>query len=180
MTRIKRPLLSCRLAKRPAKFEDWDYHHGVIFDPCRQYDYACCNNTFGEAEFVRMVQDPDSVTNGQQYFVDSRGQRMLPEHVYVDAVLSHAAAVPPRARLSSPHKSLRVLFVCFARTTSSIRDTCFNHHDASQSMHVHVALSSVVTFCHEEPADALLIQRHILPRSAKACSTRTNGALASF
>ncbi len=52
-----------------------DYYVNIIFDPCREYGYNCCNDTYGAPEFRVLDDNPESPTLGNWMFFDQDGSR---------------------------------------------------------------------------------------------------------
>ena len=56
-----------------------DYYVNAIFDPCREYGFNCCNDTFGAPEFRSLDNNPDSPTLGNWMIYSQDGTKPATE-----------------------------------------------------------------------------------------------------
>lgn len=55
-----------------------EYTQNVIFQPCRQYDYACCSDTFGTPEYATTIANASRADYGTTYLTLDGGVAMDP------------------------------------------------------------------------------------------------------
>ena len=103
-----------------------DYTIGVIFDPCRDSVFNCCNDTAAAPEFHAFDKDPESSTYGQVVRFRASGE-LLPEEA--SRLPDYETIVDERCNgLFDPFE--RCLEKRIARLPSPQLPRCWNHNSS--------------------------------------------------
>jgi hypothetical protein len=102
-----------------------DYTQNVIFDPCRDYAFNCCSDTYGTPEFVQYNNDSTSANYGspeardaEKNVIDASQSRRIDDEIYMDETCTGPQT-----------PSLLCVSARFARKPSSVHPSCWNYND---------------------------------------------------